>query len=235
MADAPSSRDADFLPLLKSANAGDANAEALLCERNLPLVYAIAKRYRDRGVDMGDLVQLGSMGLVKAIRRFDPSFGVQFSTYAVPLIAGEIKRFLRDDGAVAVPRSAKALAARAAALLQEGEDLGVAGLAEKLMVSPEELAMALASRETPLSIDAAYGEEDAPLLAFLGTDSEEEKLLDQMTVNALLERLPPREALILRLRYYADLTQAEIAARLGLSQVQISRLIKRSLGALRSG
>ncbi len=217
-----------------AAQTGDADAEQRLLEQNLPLVTAIAKRFINRGVEMDDLKQLGSIGLLKAIRRFDIRMNVCFSTYAVPLIAGEIKRFLRDDGLIKFSRSAKQLAAAVSRALSEEPDLCIDALAQRLSVSREELATAFASANSVFSLDEPMPEGDGNLFDRIGTENEEESCVKKLSLNAALNELSEREQALIRLRYRDEKTQAEVGRLFGVSQVQISRMEKKILCALRS-
>lgn len=225
---------AAFEAEVKAAQSGDAEAERRLLEQNLPLVSAIAKRFLNRGAEMDDLRQLGSIGLLKAIRRFDTAQNVCFSTYAVPLIAGEIKRFLRDDGLIKFSRSAKQLAAAISKALVEEPDLCFDELAERLQVTPEELAVAFASANSVASLDEPLSEGDGNLLDRIGGENEEEKSVKKLSLEAALSGLNERERTLIRLRYHEEKTQAEVGRLFGVSQVQISRMEKKILSALRN-
>ncbi len=227
-----SERDRFASDILAAQN-GDCEAELRLLESNLPLVTAIAKRYLNRGVEMDDLKQLGSIGLLKAIRRFDVSLNVCFSTYAVPLIAGEIKRFLRDDGIIKFSRSAKQLAAAVSHALCEEPDLSIDDLAVRLSVSREELAVALASANTVASLDEPLSDGSGNRFDTIGTEPEEESSVQKLSLDDALHALNEREQLLIRLRYREEKTQAEVGKLLGVSQVQISRLEKKILSTLR--
>lgn len=216
-----------------AAQRGDAAAEQRLVADNLPLVTAIAKRFLNRGVEMDDLRQLGSIGLLKAIRRFDVSLNVCFSTYAVPLIAGEIKRFLRDDGMIKFSRSAKQLAAAVSAALQEEPELCIDALADRLNVTPEDLAVAAASATTVASLDEPLSEDGVSRFERVGTDTQEDTCVQKLSLDAAIRHLSQREQLLIRLRYREEKTQAEVGRILGVSQVQISRMEKKILSALR--
>ena len=190
-----------FRDAVRAAQSGDAEAERLLIEQNLPLVTAIAKRYTDRGIEFDDLRQLGSIGLLKAVRRFDDSFGVCFSTYAVPLIAGEIKRFLRDDGMIKFSRSAKQLACAVSLALREEPDLTVDALAERLHVNREDLAVAAASASAVASLDEPFPDGSGERAERFGIQSERSPgtaLSDGLVVDAAIllssERLPLRRS-----------------------------------------
>lgn len=223
-----------FPDLIERAQSGDTEAERQLLEDNLPLVTAIAKRYLNSGVEPDDLRQLGSIGLLKAIRKFDPSFNVCFSTYAVPLIAGEIRRFLRDDGIIKFSRSAKSLAQRIRRELETEPDLTIETLSERLGVSREDLAAAYASDSPVGSLDEPLPNGSGNRFDQIGVDSEEELTVKKMTLQAALQTLSPRERLLVRLRYREEKSQSEAGRILGVSQVQVSRLEKKILSALRS-
>ena len=216
-----------------AAQRGDAAAEQRLVTNNLPLVTAIAKRFLNRGVEMDDLRQLGSIGLLKAIRRFDVSLNVCFSTYAVPLIAGEIKRFLRDDGMIKFSRSAKQLAAAVSAALQEEPELCIDALADLLNVTREDLAVAAASATAVASLDEPLSEDGVSRFERVGTDTQEDTCVQKLSLDAAIRHLSQREQLLIRLRYREEKTQAEVGKILGVSQVQISRMEKKILSALR--
>lgn len=223
----------DFASDVLAAQRGDAAAEQRLVSDNLPLVTAIAKRFLNRGVEMDDLRQLGSIGLLKAIRRFDVSLNVCFSTYAVPLIAGEIKRFLRDDGMIKFSRSAKQLAAAVSAALQEEPELCIDALADRLNVTPEDLAVAAASATAVASLDEPLSEDGVSRFERVGTDTQEDTCVQKLSLDAAITHLSQREQLLIRLRYREEKTQAEVGRILGVSQVQISRMEKKILSALR--
>lgn len=237
------SEDTRFLeniPLVRRAQAGDPAATEELVKLNLGLVSGIARRYMGRGTDFEDLRQIGSIGLLKAIRSFDESRGCAFSTYAVPLIFGEIRRFLRDDGLVKVSRvqkhlGARLIAEREKALLNEGVELHIEELARRTGVSVEEATGAL-DAATPLSSlsELLYGEEGGVTLeARLADDEENERTFNKIAISTAIQKLPDMRKKIILLRYFRDLSQEETAARLGLSQVKISREEKKILALLR--
>lgn len=223
-----------FETLILSAQNGDKRAEQILTEQNLPLVSAVAKRFQSRGLDAEDLRQLGSIGLLKAIRRFDTSYGVCFSTYAVPLIAGEIRRFLRDDGMVKFSRGAKKLSAEINRLLSEDPDLTIGDLADRLQVSKADLAAAFASSVSIASLDEPSPDGAGMLSDRIGTDSEEDRSVQKLSLEAAIASLTPQEQLLIRMRYRDEKTQAEVGRAFGVSQVQISRMEKKILSALRA-
>jgi len=225
--------------LLRRVQQGDESAKETLVSRNLALVKSVVKQYLGRGVEYDDLYQLGCMGLVKAILHFDLRYDVRFSTYAVPMIAGEIKRFLRDDGLVKVSRSLKELAVRAMAVQERlqragSPEPGVLEIAKELDVSPEELALALDAGRPCVSLNEPIYEDDGAERQELIEDGvQETALVDRLLLKQLLSELDAREKQIILLRYFRDKTQTEIAGMLGVSQVQISRLESRIIKKLR--
>ncbi len=227
--------------LLAASLAGDERATAELVSRNAPLVRSLALRFLGRGCDLEDLIQIGHLGLLRAIRTFDPARGCALSTYAVPLILGEIRRFLRDDGIIKVSRDQKRLSAklnriRDEAYMQGEGELRIEDLARRCGISSEEAAAALeAAAPVRFLSEAAYGEEDGPTLeATLSDGNESERTLDRIALSAAIEKLPPLQRRILLLRYYRDRSQAETARALGLTQVKISREEKKIMAFLRS-
>ena len=225
----------EFLDGIRRVQQGDRAAEEALLRENLPLVAAIARRYQNCGLAQEDMLQLGSIGLLQALRRFDPDRGLCFSTYAVPLIAGEIRRFLRDDGMVKFSREAKSLALKIERIRRERGDLTVAELSQELNVPAEDITAALASRAGALSLDAPTDEDGTDLQSFLdSSDADTEgDALRRAELSELFSLLSERERQVLYLRYFRDRTQAEVGKRLGLSQVQISRIEKKALLRMR--
>ncbi len=223
---------------LKLARAGDRETAGKLLEENSGLIWSVCRRYFGRGTDPEDLYQLGCLGFLKALEGFDPDYGTQFSTYAVPKIAGEIRRFLRDDGAVKVSRGLKEQAARifAARLALEqrlGREPTVGELSAETGLDPEEIAMAEAAAGPTESLQRESGEDGFTLELVLGDYAAEERMLEQVTLRSLIEKLPEREKKVIALRYYHGLTQQSCARVLHVSQVQISRLEKRAIERLR--
>ncbi len=228
--------------LLTKARQGDCDARRTVIEDNLSLVRSVAYKFSGRGYEAEDLFQIGCIGMVKAVDKFDASYNVQFSTYAVPLIMGEIKRFLRDDGIIKVSRSLKELSYRAFAIKESAEkELGrlvtVSEIAERLGETPEKILMAMESTLPPESIYKQICEGDsgdiclADRLADEQTD--EDTMIDAITLTQHLDELCPRDRKLILLRYFKGKTQREISAILGISQVQVSRLEKRILDTLR--
>lgn len=231
--------DEAVLTLIINAKAGDRQAQATLVEKNVGLVWSIVKRFQNRGYEVDDLYQIGSIGLIKAINKFDASYDVKFSTYAVPMIIGEIKRFIRDDGIIKVSRSLKEIASKARItkeiLTKElGREPGVNEIAERMNVSPEELVLAIEAGCTPESLYSTVGEGDnTPILLIdrinADNNSSEVDLIDKIAIRQILDSLDTRERQIIILRYFKEKTQVQIARLLGISQVQVSRIEKKIL------
>ncbi len=224
---------------LRLAKLGDQEAKTQLVEENAGLVWSIARRYFGRGVDPEDLYQLGCLGFLKAIEGFDPDFGTQFSTYAVPKIAGEIRRFLRDDGAVKVSRSLKERSAaikmaRQRLTAQWNREPTLSELAQELNLTVEEIAEAETATAAAESIHRETGEDGFTLEDVLTEGSMEERLIEQISLREAIGRLPERERLVIDLRYFHGLTQERTAKMIGVSQVQVSRIEKKALQALRT-
>ncbi len=219
----------DTVELIKLAQSGDDGAKEKLIAENIPLIKSIVKRFKGR-LEYDDLMQLGAMGFVKAMSNFDVNYGVRFSTYAVPMISGEIKRFLRDDGAVKVSRWAKTLAAKITQFIEERQMNGqeeptVEELATHFEVEQQDIVFALDTTHYLLSLSDPIGDGDGALLGdkIVGDGSPDEKL-DQMLLKECIASLPDREKKIIILRYFRDKTQSEVARELGVSQVQVSRI-----------
>ncbi len=224
--------------LIKQCATGDSVAKSKLVEENTGLIYMVVNRFRNRGTEPEDLFQIAAVGLLKAIDRFDPQLGMQFSTYAVPLMMGEIRRHLRDDGPIKVSRGYKMLASKAAALrehllAEKGAEPSITEIATALSVDPAELSAALVAVRVPDSLDEPYGESARPLKEQIPSDSQEEKFINHMALKQLIQALPNREKKIILLRYMKEETQAQIAKKLGISQVQVSRIEKKILEKLR--
>lgn len=220
------------------AQSGDAQAKELLVTENSALVWSVARRFLGRGTEADDLYQLGCLGFLKAVEGFDTAYGTQFSTYAVPKIAGEIRRFLRDDGAVKVSRSIKEQAAaiktaRANLTAQLGREPCVSEISAHTGFSPEEIALAETATAATESINRETGEDGFSLEDILTDTASEETLVERIALNQAISRLPEREATVIRLRYFHGLTQERVAKLLQVSQVQVSRIEKKALAALR--
>ena len=226
--------------LLMKAAAGDSFSAQKLVEDNYGLVLSIVRRFLNRGAEREDLIQIGSIGLLKAIRNFNTDYNVMFSTYAVPMIAGEIKRFLRDDGPVKVSRSLKELYAKAQAVRAElnlvlSREPTTTEIAGRLGVSAEDLTLAMEAARTPESFYSKKEGDDAYLLDKLvgQSPSEFDGVLDKMTVRSLLDALSDEERTVIRMRYYGGRTQQQVGEVLGISQVQVSRKEKKALDKMR--
>lgn len=225
--------------LLEAACAGDNDACERLMEENAGLIWSIVRRYYGRGVDPEDLYQLGCLGFLKAVRGFDPSYGCQFSTYAVPKISGEIRRFLRDDGAVKVSRGVKE---RAMAIRLARDRLGhalgreptLSELSEETGLEPEEIAAADEASLPVASLQMEAGEDGFTLESVLGTDGIEEGVVERLALRGAIDALPEREKQVIFLRYYKNLTQDKTAKVLGVSQVQVSRIERKAVEHLRT-
>jgi RNA polymerase sporulation-specific sigma factor len=224
--------------LIRRSQLGDREAGETLIRENAGLIWAVAKRFTGRGVETDDLYQLGCLGFIKAVNGFDLDFGTQFSTYAVPKISGEIRRFLRDDGAVKVSRTIKEQATAIRSMRSQltsalGREPTLQEISRQTGFSPEEIALAENATSTVESIHREFGEEGFSLENILADDQSEEKLLEKIALRQAMERLPEREAIVIKLRYYHGLTQDRVAKVLEVSQVQVSRIEKKALQNLR--
>ncbi|MBQ2545896.1 MAG: sigma-70 family RNA polymerase sigma factor [Clostridia bacterium] len=224
---------------LQRASEGDREAEERLVEWNQGLVTSVAARFRGRGADFEDLVQIGSIGLLKAIRSFDLERGFAFSTYAVPLIIGEIRRFLRDDGMVKVGRGQKRMGAllmkeREAWIAEHGEEPRLNVLAERVGITPEEAAAALDAASPVRSLSERIGEDDFSLEDVIPAEEDEiGRMVENLALTETIRRLPPLWRQIIALRYFKDYSQQQTADALGLTQVKISREEKKIFAELR--
>ncbi|MCM1546291.1 MAG: sigma-70 family RNA polymerase sigma factor [Clostridiales bacterium] len=218
--------------LIRAAKAGDNSAKETLLAENTNLIKSIVKRYLNKGVDYDDLFQLAGMGLLKAINGFDEGFGVRFSTYAVPMISGEIKRFMRDDGSIKVSRRIKATAKEINKFVEaysaaNGVQPTVKIISEQFNMPQSEVVFTMGSTHMPVSIYAQsdYKDEKSQfLLDRLPVEDKQEDMLDVLELRSAISTLPERDKKIIILRYFRDMTQAEVAAMLGVSQVQVSRI-----------
>ena len=227
--------------LLKRAAEGDTEAEAELLELNMGLVRSIALRFRGRGIETEDLIQIGTIGLIKAVRSFDESRGCVFSTYAVPMVMGEIRRTLRDDGLIKVSRTqkrlgAELLGARTRIMNEEGRDPGITELAAVCGVSVEEAAMALDATSPVSSLSETVGEGEGMTLEsrLPDPDNEIERVCDRVALSQAIAKLPEMWQKILLMRYFRNMTQQQTANELGLSQVKVSREEKKIVEFLRA-
>ena len=222
----------EMLRLIRLAKSGNERAKEILVSENVSLIKCIVKRYLNKGVEYDDLFQLASLGFLKAIAGFDESFGVRFSTYAVPMIAGEIKRFIRDDGSVKVSRSLKQTAKEMNAYiekrtLEDGKQPPVSEVAAKFNMEESEAVFVLGSSKMPVSIYSGNEYKDGrerELLDVLPAVDNQDEMIDSLVLKGAIEQLPERERKIIILRYYRDMTQSEVAEKIGVSQVQVSRL-----------
>ncbi|MBP3940117.1 MAG: sigma-70 family RNA polymerase sigma factor [Christensenellaceae bacterium] len=214
------------------AQKGDAEAMEKLFLSHIALVKSIVRGFLSRGIPAEDLFQIGSIGLIKAIRGFHAELGYSFSTYAVPLISGEIRRFLRDDGMVHISRSIRENAIRIAKLQAENEDLSLSEIAEKLGIEKEEAALAAASQTQPMSIDEPLGKEkDFSLIDTL--PAKEAAFTEKLALKDAVSRLPAKKRRMIELHFYHDLTQSQIARIMETSQVQVSRTLKKAMSELK--
>lgn len=224
--------------LIKKSQAGDKDASELLLTENAGLIWSIARRFTGRGTELDDLYQLGCLGFLKAVEGFNPEYGTQFSTYAVPKIGGEIRRFLRDDGAIKVSRSIKEQASQikqtrnhlTAAL---GREPTVMEIARQTGLSPEEIAMAENATAATESIQRETGDEGFSLEHILTDTESEERMVERIALTQAIQKLPERENMVIKLRYYHCLTQQQVAKILQVSQVQVSRIEKKALSHLK--
>ena len=230
------------MELLLRAKNGDKEAGELLVEENLGLVGSVVRRFENRGYDRDDLFQIGAIGLMKAIDKFDFSYKVCFSTYAVPLVTGEIRRFLRDDGIMKVSRSIKESAwrvkkSREKLEQQLGRSVTLQELSDDTGLQVEEIALALDASEEVASIYQTIYQSDGselyPVDKVADDVPQEEQLLNRVTVEQLLETLEPREQQLIKLRYFEGKTQNSVADTMGMTQVQVSRMEKKILHKMR--
>ncbi|MFN7253086.1 MAG: RNA polymerase sporulation sigma factor SigF [Anaerobacillus sp.] len=228
--------DKEVKELIARSQEGNQDARDMIVNRNTRLVWSVVQRFLNRGYDPEDLFQIGCIGLIKSVDKFDLSYDVKFSTYAVPMIIGEIQRFLRDDGTVKVSRSLKETANKIRKMKDElSKTLGriptVAEIAEKLEITPEEVVFAQEASRSLSSIHETVYENDGDPITLLDqiADQSEHKWFDKIALKEAIRHLNERERLIVYLRYFKDQTQSEVANRLGISQVQVSRLEKKIL------
>jgi RNA polymerase sporulation-specific sigma factor len=229
-------KDHEVKELIKQSQDGDQSARDLIVQKNMRLVWSVVQRFLNRGYEPDDLFQIGSIGLLKSVDKFDLSYDVKFSTYAVPMIIGEIQRFIRDDGTVKVSRSLKEMGNKIRKAKDElskkfGRVPTVSELAEHLEYSVEEVIMAQEASRAPSSIHETVYENDGDPITLLDqiADNSDNKWFDKIALKEAIRELDDRERLIVYLRYYKDQTQSEVADRLGISQVQVSRLEKKIL------
>lgn len=229
------------IELVAQAQKGDQEAKTILVEENSPLIKSVIKRFRDKGIEYDDLYQLGCMGFLKAIKNFKPEFDVKFSTYVVPMVIGEIKRFMRDDGAIKVSRALKSLNLQINRYIEEFTGKTqvkptIAQLAKHFKVDEQEIVMAMDSAKMPVSLYAPIEDDSGSLSVIDRVEMEQVEgsdMLDNLALKEVVKSLDERERKIILLRYYFDKTQSEIARELKISQVQVSRLENKILENLR--
>jgi RNA polymerase sporulation-specific sigma factor len=224
--------------LLKRAKDGDRDASQQLIIENSGLIWSVARRYFGRGVDADDLYQLGCVGFLKAIAGFDPEYGTQFSTYAVPKISGEIRRFLRDDGSIKVSRGMKERATVIKSARQKLEqqlvrEPSLSELSRETGLSPEDIAAAETAAAPTESLQRESGDDGFTLELVLGDDGMEDRLVERIALSEALSLLPERERKVIALRFFHGMTQQAVARVIGVSQVQVSRLERRAIESLR--
>ena len=232
------------LSSIKKAQEGDKVELEKLIKQNNGLIWSIVKRFNGRGYEMEDLYQIGCMGFIKSIKRFDTSFDVKLSTYCVPYMIGEIKRFIRDDGPIKVSRSIKELNVKIKELQKEylnkkGDEITINQIAKELKISKEEVAMAIDAENNVESIEASIytDKNDEKKLGLIDKISngknEEELITNKLAINQLIEGLDKRDKEIIMLRFYKEKTQSEVAKVLGITQVQVSRIERRILNTMK--
>ena len=224
--------------LIARCQAGDEQAKESIIIENSGLIWSVTKRFLGRGTEADDMYQLACLGFLKAVDGFDLNFGTQFSTYAVPKIAGEIRRFLRDDGTVKVSRGIKERAtaiktAKSQLTNKLGREPTVGEIADFTGIAPEDIAVAESATANVESIYQVSGEEGFTLENVLTDTQSEETMLEQMALRQAIEKLPEREGTVIKLRYFHGLTQQRVSKVLGVSQVQISRIEKKALEKLK--
>ena len=229
----------ETMSLISLSKDGDEKAKTILIKENMPLIKSIVNRYKNKSVEYDDLIQLGSMGLLKAIQNFNTNFNVKFSTYAVPMIAGEIKRYMRDDGCIKVSRALKSLNNQICSYIDEyknnhDHDPSIEEIAQKFNIDTSEVVLALDSSRYPLSIYESVDDEPGnELLNKIAGKETTEDLVDKIVLKDVISSLPERDRRIIMLRYYRDKTQSELALEFGISQVQISRIESKVIKLLR--
>lgn len=234
----------DTLELIERARNGDKEARDKVITDNIPLVWSIVRRFSNRGQELQDLFQIGTIGLIKAIDKFDNGFDVKFSTYAVPMITGEIKRFLRDDGMIKVSRSLKETAAKVR-MAQEslskqlGREPTVEEISRELSIEAEDIAMAVSANAEVESLYKTIYQGDGSAIYLIDklelAKDEQENMLNKIALQRVLDTLDGKDKELIKLRYYRNWTQTDIAKKFGISQVQVSRLEKKILKKLREG
>lgn len=228
----------ETLQKISEAQAGNKQSAEVILLENMPLIKSVIKRYRNNNIEYDDLIQLGSLGLIKAVMNFNPSFNVRFSTYAVPMIAGEIKRHIRDDGPIKVSRQTKSLVLAINKFVEEfrsqnDREPSVQEIADKFEISTYDVVFALDSARMPVSLFEKYDDDGTYLVDVIKTEDRTDEILDKLALKQIIGSLCPRDKKIIILRYYRDKTQSEVAKIMGVSQVQISRLETKILNDIR--
>ena len=232
----------EMMELISKSQNGDKDAQDEVVKLNIGLVSSIVKKFLGRGYEYEDLFQVGCIGLIKAVRNFDKNFGVKFSTYAVPMIIGEIKRFLRDDGPIKVSRNMKEIASKVRITKEKltkqfGRDPTIEEIASELSIASEDVVMSLESMCTPEYLyDTIHQDDGAPILLIDKISEIKDNdvdFIDMVALKELIGKLEPRARQVIILRYFKDLTQSQVAEKLGISQVQVSRIEKKVLDYLR--
>lgn len=230
----------ETLDLIKKSQLGDEIAKETLVRENSPLIKSVIRWFRDKGIENDDLYQLGCLGFLKAINNFDCSFNVKFSTYVVPMVVGEIKRFMRDDGAVKVSRAIKGLNLKInkfvdAFLMEYGRKATIGEIAEHFKISDQDVVLAMDSAKMPVSLYTPFddGEEEGLTIIDRFDNQQNDEFVDKFALKDVIDKLEDRDKKIILMRYFYDKTQSEIAERLGVSQVQVSRLENKILENLK--
>ncbi len=229
-----------LLDYIRKAKNGDESAKKIIFENNSPLIKSIIRRFKNKGVEYDDMYQIACIGFLKAINNFDESFGVKFSTYTVPMVIGEIKRYIRDNGAIKVSRTLKILANKINRFVDEyqlkhNDSPTVELIAKEFNITAEEVVIAMDSSKMPLSIYEKFDDEEEgqELIEKISYVDEEETTLNKIHLSGIIESLDEREKKVIILRYFRDRTQSEIAESLGVSQVQVSRLESKIIEKIR--
>lgn len=232
----------EIIKLIKKSQQGDKNAQELLVRNNIGLVSTIVKKFLNRGYEYEDIFQIGCIGLIKAIKNFNTDFNVRFSTYAVPMIMGEIKRFLRDDGIIKVSRNLKETAKKVKQVKEKlskelGRDVTISEIAQEMCVTSEDVLMSLESLHTPEYLYEVIHQDDGSPVLLIDKIGENKDygndVIDKLALKDLINSLEPKSRQVIILRYFKDLTQSQISEILGISQVQVSRIEKKVLEYLR--
>ena len=230
-----------LLDYIRKAKNGDESAKKIIFENNSPLIKSIIRRFKNKGVEYDDLYQIACIGFLKAINNFDESFGVKFSTYTVPMVIGEIKRYIRDNGAIKVSRTLKILANKINRFVDEyqlkhNDSPTVELIAKEFNITAEEVVIAMDSSKMPLSIYEKFDDEEEgqELIEKISYVDEEETTLNKIHLSGIIESLDEREKKVVLLRYYKEQTQAQVGKILGITQVQVSRIEKKVIRRLKS-